>query len=221
MMRGEEEADAEVGELRCRHLACTCKVEPERLECIGGARRRRSGPVSVLCDRYLARRHDNRDTGRDVQRVVTIAPGAADVDRASGGIDRDHPIAHRLRRGGDFDHCFAAVGQRREEGRHLFVTAAAIEHRLERMRCLLGIEKRARVGEGAEAAHAARRSATGNPAIRRKLASIAWPCSVAMLSGWNWTPWIGNSTWRKPMTAPSSLVALIARTGGIWTTSRL
>ena len=26
----------------------------------------------------------------------------------------------------------------------------------------------------------------------RKLASRSWPCSVAMDSGWNWTPWIGR-----------------------------
>src|SRR3546814_14795981 len=95
----------------------------------------------------------------------------------------------------------------------LFVAAAAVEHRRERRLRLVMVEEEGGIGKGAEAAHAACRSVTGRPAMRRKLASIAWPCSVAMLSGWNWTPWIGSSTWRTPMNAPSSLVALIARTG--------
>ena len=29
------------------------------------------------------------------------------------------------------------------------------------------------------------------PASRRKFARMSWPCSEAMLSGWNCTPWIG------------------------------
>ena len=49
---------------------------------------------------------------------------------------------------------------------------------------------------------------------RRKLASRAWPCSVAMLSGWNWTPWIGSVAWRSPMTTPSSVRALTISAGG-------
>ena len=69
---------------------------------------------------------------------------------------------------------------------------------------------RAGVGRGARAAHqqgfgfahrkAHARTFGSIPAIRRKLASISWPCSVAMLSGWNCTEWIGRLSWRKPMT---------------------
>ena len=41
----------------------------------------------------------------------------------------------------------------------------------------------------------------------------AWPCSLAMLSGWNWTPWIGRPRCRKPWTVPSSAVALTMSVG--------
>ena len=61
------------------------------------------------------------------------------------------------------------------------------------------------------------------PQILRKFASSSWPCSVAMLSGWNCTPWIGSSRWRNPITAvPSSpgvsLVALTTRQSGMSST---
>src|SRR3546814_5407520 len=42
MVRREEEADAEVGELRGRHFACARHVEAERFQRVGGTRFRRS-----------------------------------------------------------------------------------------------------------------------------------------------------------------------------------
>ena len=39
---------------------------------------------------------------------------------------------------------------------------------------------------------------------RGSCASSSWPCSVAMLSGWNCTPWIGSSRCRSAHDQPSS-----------------
>ena len=36
-----------------------------------------------------------------------------------------------------------------------------------------------------------------------------------MLSGWNCTPWIGSTLWRKPITDPSSAVALTISAAGM------
>ena len=67
---------------------------------------------------------------------------------------------------------------------------------------------------GTEAALIVSGALVSMPHISRKLASSAWPCSVAMLSGWNCTPWIGRLAWRKPITWPSSEVQLITRLSG-------
>ena len=80
------------------------------------------------------------------------------------------------------------------------VVARAVEHRAERGVGLV-IGRAVRPDRGAGRHGSCRFTlATGSPASVRKLASRAWPCSVAMLSGWNWTPWIGSVAWRKPMT---------------------
>ncbi len=48
----------------------------------------------------------------------------------------------------------------------------------------------------------------------RKLLSIAWPCSVAMDSGWNCTPSTGSVLWRRPMISPSTVQAVTSRQSG-------
>src|SRR5690606_24660618 len=48
----------------------------------------------------------------------------------------------------------------------------------------------------------------------RKLRSMSWPCSVAMLSGWNCTLWTGLVLWARPMMRPSSLSAVISSSAG-------
>ncbi len=77
--------------------------------------------------------------------------------------------------------------------------------------------------EGAEdkAAHRsggaleARRCLNVHCAPSKKFFSKAWPCSVAMLSGWNCTPWMGSATWRRPMTRPSTVSAATIRSLGM------
>ena len=48
----------------------------------------------------------------------------------------------------------------------------------------------------------------------RKFFSMAWPCSVRMLSGWNCTPSTASVVWRTPWISPSSLVAVTVRHAG-------
>ena len=49
---------------------------------------------------------------------------------------------------------------------------------------------------------------------RGSCASRSWPCSVRIDSGWNCTPSIGSSRWRRPITRPSSDSALTSSTSG-------
>src|SRR3546814_10485080 len=90
MVGGEKEADAEVGELRLPHFARTGHVEAKRFQRVGCPGLGRSGPISVLCDRNIARRHDDRHRGRHIERVVAVAAGAADVDRPFGRRSEEH-----------------------------------------------------------------------------------------------------------------------------------
>jgi len=48
----------------------------------------------------------------------------------------------------------------------------------------------------------------------RKFSRSLWPPSVRIDSGWNWTPTTGSSRWRRPMTTPSSVSAVISRQSG-------
>lgn len=52
------------------------------------------------------------------------------------------------------------------------------------------------------------------PANSRKFFSSFIPSLVSTLSGWNCTPWIGNSRWRNPMISPSAVRALTSRQSG-------
>ena len=53
------------------------------------------------------------------------------------------------------------------------------------------------------------RSAAGRVRLAQgSCGAAAWPCSVAMLSGWNCTPKIGSSRCCSPWTTPSSLSAV-------------
>ena len=48
----------------------------------------------------------------------------------------------------------------------------------------------------------------------RKLCSNFFPSSVRIDSGWNCTPWMGYSLWRKPMISSSWVSAVISRHAG-------
>ena len=169
---GEEEGDAKVGQGRFGHVAGAGEVEPQRLERIGPAGLAACRAVAVFGHRHVAGSNHQRDRGRNIERMLPVAAGAADVDCAFGCSDPLHPGAHGQDCPGDLGRSFAAVGQFNQDFADWVVAQLAIEH---------APEQRLRLGQ--RQAHAS--SLTGIPQIRRKFASIAWPCSVAMLSGWN------------------------------------
>ena len=54
-----------------------------------------------------------------------------------------------------------------------------------------------------------------NPShISKKFFSNCFPSGVKIDSGWNCTPWIGYSRWRRPMISFSAVSAVISRTSG-------
>ncbi|PAV92822.1 hypothetical protein WR25_05073 [Diploscapter pachys] len=209
MVGGEEEGDADIGEASLRGRAGDLHVEAERLQRIRSAGLGRGGTVAVLGDRYAAGRDDQRDGGRDVERMMPVTARAADVDRAIGSGDRDQAGTQGTGGLGDFDAGFAAIGQSEQEVADRLCRDARVEDIGKRLRRAFARQRGRWIGKQDDAGHG--RSRTGMPAIVRKLASMAWPCSVAMLSGWNCTPWIGRCSWRKPMTMPSWVRALTTR----------
>src|SRR5690606_6735084 len=122
------------------------------------------------------------------------------VDGIAGGGDRDQPRAHRPRRPGDLRCGLTPVRERDEKVGDLLLGRRTVEHRAERG---FGFVLRQRTIDWGQGGHAG--AFASMPQIFRKFASSSCPCSVAMLSGWNCTPWIGKSRWRKPITLdPSS-----------------
>ena len=124
----------------------------------------------MLGNRHIAGCHNQRDGGGDVETVLTIAAGAADVDCARRSGDPLHPGAHRQDGSGHFFSGFAAISQVNQSCSDDLVRHVAIEHSPEQRLSFSLV-------------HAITRGVI--PHSWRKLASIAWPCSVAMLSGWN------------------------------------
>ena len=118
---GEQEADADIAQARLGIEPGAFHVETEHLERIRGARFRGCGAIAVLGDRHAARRDDDRDRSRNIQRMVAIATGAADIDRAMRRVDRDEPGAECLCGLGNLDAGLAAVAERDQEfGDRLF-----------------------------------------------------------------------------------------------------
>ncbi len=125
----------------------------------------------MLCDRNLARRNNNGDSGRHIQAVAAVAARAAYVNGGGRRIDAPHARAHGLRRAGNFIGRFPPVCQFDQSGANGIIAQRAVQYLAEQ-----------RLGLIAGHAHGLR-SVTVRPATRMKLASIAWPCWVAMLSG--------------------------------------
>ena len=121
---------------------------------------------------------------------MAVSPCAAHIDCPVWGMDRYHARAQFLGRSRNLDAGFAAFAQPREEACNVLIRHAEVQNGGEGQPGSVLFKRFARVGQLERGSHA--RSFTRIPARAMKLASIAWPCSVAMLSGWNWTPWIGN-----------------------------
>ena len=85
-------------------------------------------------DWHIAGGHNQGYRGGHVERVVTVAPGAAHIDGIGRCGDRDHPVAHCLDRGGDLNGGFPPIAHDDQEMGDVFVRRAAVEHGCESLR---------------------------------------------------------------------------------------
>ena len=103
--------------------------------------------------------------------MMPITTRATDIDGTFGCINGDHPVAHRLRSGGNFHHSLAARGERNEERLYFIFGGACIKDVRKGLCSLIMVKQMLWVGQGTERVHAL--SFTAIPAMRIKLASIA------------------------------------------------
>jgi hypothetical protein len=104
----------------------------ERLEHIGAARPAAHGAIAVLGDRHPRRCRDQRGAGRQVERALAVAPGAAGVEHERKAvIDRYHRSSHRLDRCGDDLGVLSAQAQRDGEAGDLHRRPLAGQDRVE------------------------------------------------------------------------------------------
>ncbi len=170
---GEEEGDAKVGQGLLGQIRSAGKVEAQCFERIGSASQAGSSAVAVLGNRNPAGRDDQGHCSRNIDAVLTVTACAAHVNRAFRGRNAFHPGAHGFDSPGDFFRCLAAIGNFDEQGGNFLVRDQPVENSPEQF---FGFVQVHAIAFGS------------SPAIPRKLASISWPCSVAMDSGWNCTP---------------------------------
>src|SRR5690606_4935246 len=110
--------------------------------------------------------------------VMAVTPGAATVDGIIRRRDRDHSRTKRAGRAGDLVGGLAALGDLDQEAGDFLLTRFAVEDPAEDFLGFGFGEMGFRLGERLHAG-----TLVSIPQIARKLASSAWPCSVAMLSG--------------------------------------
>src|SRR5262249_37996462 len=156
-------------------------------------------------------------TRGDIERAAVVAAGAAGVDRAGRRLDLHHLGPHGAHGAGQLRHRLAAHAQRHKEAADLRRRRIAGHQDVEGLRRLVLVEG-APGGDGSEqrleVGHATALLGAFSPASRRKFPRRRWPCSEAMLSGWNCTPWIGSVLWATPMIKPFSVSAVTSRQSG-------
>ena len=197
-----EEADAGLLQRLRNERHVAVDIDAERRQHVGGAGLRGQRPVAVLDHGHACAGQQQRGGGGDVERALVVAARAGGVDRIGRRFDPQHLLAHDPRRAGDLVDGLAAHAQRHQEGARLGGRGVSRHQDLEsglglRLPKLRAV-RHARQDGSQIAAHAAntRRSGSGFGAPAggrpdtevRKLASSRWPCSEAMLSGWNCTP---------------------------------
>ena len=98
MMRGREhEADAGLLDAVTNMFGRELNLHAQRTEHVGCARARGERAIAVLGHRHAGACHDERSTGRNVERARSITAGADHVDGVCG---RDH-LKHLGTHGGD------------------------------------------------------------------------------------------------------------------------
>ena len=116
MQRCEHEAEPQPLDRLGDPLGRLIEDEAERLEDVGGARRRADGAVAVLGDCRAGRGCDDRRRGGDVERLRRIAAGPDHVDEIGPGhVHRGHVRPHRLGAARDLVRRLALRPERDEE----------------------------------------------------------------------------------------------------------
>ena len=188
----EQKADANRIDAVRHRIGRNVQAHAERLEHVGAAGAGGDGPVAVLGHRLAAGGDDDGHGGGDVEGVHARGSGAAGtagIEQVTGvRVDGGGSGAHGA--GGachDFGR-FAADGQAHQQGAGLCRRRLASHDGREHLLRLALAQRRASLDHAQGVLH-------GRAHARncRKLASILWPCSVRMDSGWNCTPKLGCS----------------------------
>ena len=209
--RGHHKANPGLSQPTFHHRGADHDVDPKLTQSVRSPRFRRQVAVAVFGHWHACASHHKGGRGRDVQRPLAVAPGADDVHRPFGRVDRDTFGPHHRSGGGDFLHGFAPRAQGHQEPADLAGRGVTFEQNRERLFGLSAGQRPVgrRMDQGFKGVTHAR---TGT--MFRKLRSRACPCSDAMLSGWNCTPWIGRVRCCRPMIVPSSKSAVTSRQSG-------
>ena len=121
------------------------QADAKRRQNIASPGFRRGRPIAMFGDWNAACSGDQRGKRRDIERPMTIAAGANDIDRP-GALRPEAFSPHRNDRAGDFSHSLAARPQRHQEAAELGLGDTSRENKLERgLRFGLG---QARSGRG-------------------------------------------------------------------------
>ena len=123
------------------------EVQAQGFERVGCSGLGGSGAIAMFGDRHASGSDHQRHGGRDVERMMAIAAGAADIDRARGCGDRDHAGAHGAGGGGDFDRGFPAVAHCDQEGGDVRFGQVGIEQQVECVRGNVRIKGQRRIGQ--------------------------------------------------------------------------
>src|SRR5713226_2474596 len=154
-------------------------------------------------------RHYRRQRG-NVKGGQAVASRPTRVEEIPVDLDRCRHRPRRTRKAGDLVDRLTLHSQRDDEARDLDRRGVAAHDRLEGRGCL-GLTQRFapdEFGDGLD-------HDEGLAARLMKLLRIFLPSLVSTDSGWNWTPYVGCRTWRRPITVPSFVHAVTTRSSGI------
>ena len=211
MHRGHHEANADLVDRALGHIRADHHVHAHLGQRVRGARFRRQVTVAMFGNGHAGARDNECGRGRDVQGAQRVAAGADDVHRALGRVHCVALGAHDGGSGGIFCHAFPARPHGGQQRAHLGRCRAAFKQLFKRV---FGLTARQRAFGGRKNQRFHRVAHAATFVFFRKFSSIAWPCSDRMLSGWNCTPSISSSLWRRPMIRPLSSSAVISRQSG-------
>lgn len=117
---GEEEGEMLVAQGGGGQVGGEFDGDAEGFEDVGAAGSGSDGAIAVFGDGHTGASDEQGDGGGDIEGMLTVAAGAADIEEtgmAGGGIDGDRhgAIAEGGGEGGDFGGGFAALGEGDEE----------------------------------------------------------------------------------------------------------